>query len=262
MSNIACAEDRLFPTDILDEGEIDAQISIDYDTHSSKVLSNGDPGRATRTISSESIEVRYGLGSNWHVGINLPYLSKDTTHIDYDRPVVHYTNTGREGAQNPQFWAKYGFIHDRESPWSLSGELLISPDIRSNTATIYEGHLSAGWKADDALRYYGEFTSTYNDKSNDIVTSHIGLGAYKGINEYLTLVPHGGYTRFSSTKSFSSQYQYDAGIAAHIQCSNNTYLIPDLVFYANSSGDSKTVSYHRDFSGIGKSIRISLYHIF
>jgi|GEM_PF-2583995 len=256
------AEDRLFPTSILNKGEVDIELSVTHSTIDTKISSNGNTGTYSYRATRESAAIRYGIGGYWHVGASLPYLSDYSAKFDYNNPPAHYENNRLEGSQNPNLWVKYGFINDKAKPLSLSGEILVSPNTTGKTSSAYVGVVSAGWKSDESLKFYAIYSGVVRNDSNSADSNGIAIGAYKSINSSVTLIPHASYTRYQSTDSFSSDSNHSLGLSAHIQVANNTYLNPDITFFRNSSAHTNAGTLYYDSSDTGKSIGISIYHLF
>jgi hypothetical protein len=257
---LAHADSRLFPTDILNQGEVDTQVSINHQRNSSDINSLADTGTQSQRLTAESVQGRYGLGGNWQVGASLNYQTEDTAHTDYSSPPAHFVQTSSDRWRNPAFWATYGLINDKTNPFSLNGELLVSPDVTS-TPTSYVARLSSGWRDSDTLRLYATYSAKFVIGSNNADSNSIAIGAYQDISDSVTLIPHASYTRFNATSTFSSQTQYGAGLSADIQIFKGTYLIPDVSFYKNSSRNTKDGLFHADGAS-GTSINLALYHLY
>ncbi|MBS4099288.1 MAG: hypothetical protein KGZ83_20955 [Sulfuricella sp.] len=254
------AENRLFPTDILSPGEMDCIASISRDTHSANLNFKGNAGKTSLDLTKQTGQVRYGLGSNWHIGASLDYRSQAVVRTDYRNPAAHYVDTGSEGWQNPSLWVKYGFIHDSTSPVSLSGALRVTPNATGNSST-YQGDLTLGWRNSDTLRLYGAFSAMAAAASNQADTVGISVGLHKDISDNVTLAPRAAYFRHGGTSSFSALTQYGVGLSVQVRVDRNTYLLPNMALYRNSSAISQG-GLHEDATRNGKAVRLSLYHLF
>jgi len=257
----AYADDRLFPTAILGKGEVDMYMSIGHASHSQDINFNGNPGRSSFSQTSEDFQIRYGLGSDWHVGMGLSYDSRHVVNQDFSSPSGHVSSRRGEGEQNPVIWASYGIIHDGASPLSLSAQIMVSPDTTGDAKTSYSGRLTTGWKSDDTLKYYGQLAANFRDDFG-FGGYDIGVGAYKRLSEVLTLVPHVHFSRHESTNIWSSWDQYGVGLSAHVRLSRGSYLIPELGFYMNGDQNTNDQLLHVDQSRNGKSFRLGFYHLF
>lgn len=255
------AENKLFPTDILEENQLDAQVGVSHQNASRYVTSNGNVGSQHQDSTTEDIGIRYGLGGHWQVTADIPFDSENTTKTDYSKPVAHFVNTAYRGSQDPIFGVKYGLIDEPESAWSLSGRVAVSPNITNKYGTEYLATVAVGYKVSESLKYFAEINGGLIDR--EVNPDHIGvaLGAYKDIDENITLIPHVSLTEFQSTSTYSSYSQFDVGLASHIQIVKNTYLIPNATYYSNDSGDAKNGSFHASSSN-GRAFNIELYHLF
>lgn len=258
--SFADADNRLFPTDILNKGEVDARLSVGNDHHSENVIFHGNPGTQSSDLTRESIQVRYGLGANWHIGARLPYVSHGVSHTDFSNPPAHFSSEIRE---NPFFLATYGIVNDATNPFTLNGELLIHPNV-TGKITTYSGRLTTGWKSSDTLKLFASDTYTTTTRHNpELADSNtISFGAYKDISKRITLIPEAHYSFVQRTDKFSSFDQYGIGLSSNIQIFQNTYLVPEVGRYWNSSGNSVDGFFHRDAVTNGTVFYLALYHLF
>lgn len=261
-ASLAVADNRLFPSDILNQGEADTRLGWGQGSVSGDVSSNGVHGRQSTDITTEFAQIRYGLGYDWQVGLGLQYDSKNVTHTKFSNPPVRFTNNDSEGGQNPEIWASYGVVRGNDSPFTLSAQFMVSPDTTGNQGVAYTGRLLAGWRHSETLRFYGILSEVINRDGAVADSTSIDIGAYQDVSEKITLIPHLGYADFRSTNDFSSTSRFDIGLSSDIQICNNTYLIPDVSFLRYSSGHTKDDSFHRDSTSNGNTISLGLYHLF
>ena len=259
-SILASAENRLFPTDVLNQGELDVRFFLDHQTTSSAVNARGNPGNQSFNLSTQSVLVRYGLGANWHIGASQEYVSNRTAETNYRNPAARILDTSGQGAQNPTLWTTYGFFNDKINPLSLTGEIQLRPKT-TEQAGSYTGQISTGWKSSDSLKLYGRYSTTVTNDAQIAQSNNFSFGAYKEITDRITLIPQLRYSRFNATNTFSSTTQYGIGLSSNIEVSQNTYLTPSVSRYRNSSGNSNDGTFHRD-SAAGSNLSLSLYHLF
>jgi len=258
----AYGEDRLFPTDILNKGEVDIHLTLDRDTHSSDIDFKGNSGRSSVKSTTEDLQIRYGLGSNWHIGLAVPYASQSVIDTDYNSPSSHNSNTSNKGAQNPVIWATYGILNDKTSALSLNAEVLVRPDTTGNVKTSYTGRLTSGWKVNDALRLYARVSAETFDDNSVPNAYNVVAGGYVTLSESLTLIPHASYVQFTSANSYSAYDQTDVGLSANIRIVPNFYLIPSYTAYRNGASHSDNGFFHRDATNNGKAISLGAYYLF
>lgn len=290
----AHAESRLFPTDILASGEIDARFAAFHDTHSDSISARGNPGRSSVEIDAEVAQVRYGMGANWQIGLTLPYYSTAEVKTEYDRlptvpgstPRIHrvvraeprtdqprvsragdakppaHIDTSAEGGQNPILSATYGLVTDKASPFSLSGELAVSPNTTGRVDAIYSGRLLAGWKTSGPLWLYGGLTATSSPDVAIPASQRISLGAFLGLSKSVVIVPQAAYTRFQATDALSSLDQIGFSLSANILLTPDTRLIPSIGFYRNGKMSSKDGVFQREATDNGRVLQLGIYQFF
>lgn len=260
-ASVSHAENRLFPTDILKQGEFDANASVEFQAISYDVRFAGIPGSSSMNLSRESVGARYGLGANWHAGASIAYDSRNVVRTDYSAPPAHFVDRDSEGTRNPYLWATYGFINDKTDPFSLSGQLFVAPNT-THTPSTFGGQLATGWTSSKTLRFFATYGREIANDSGVADKDSISIGAYKDIASGITLIPSASYTRFGSTDTFSSVKQLTVSLSANVQISGNTYLIPKIANFRNSSGQSKDGLFQMDSTGNGTAVSLSLYHLF
>lgn len=259
-SILASAENRLFPTDVLNQGELDSRLLLDHQMIPSAVSSKGNPGNQSLNLTTQSVLIRYGLGANWHLGASLDNVSNRTVETNYLNPASRIVNTSGRGTQNPTLLATYGFVNDKSNPLSLTGEIQLRPKT-TEQAGSYTGQISTGWKSSDSLKLYGRYSTTVTNDAQIAQSNNFSFGAYKEITDRITLIPQLRYSRFNATNTFSSTTQYGIGLSSNIEVSQNTYLTPSVSRYRNSSGNSNDGTFHRD-SAAGSNLSLSFYHLF
>lgn len=254
-------ENRLSPVGILQPGEIDFRATLSHDTRAFNFNSYGREGRHSLDLTEESVQVRYGLDSNWHIGVFLPYVSRTIWRNDYSDPPEHFTHKRGGTGQNPVLLATHGFINGGETPLYLNGEIRASVKT-TDLPAYYTARLIAGWKENSALDLYGTLSMTTHTDSQAPNSNSFTLGAYRRISENVTLVPHAGLIRINSTSTYSSYTQQDMGLSADLRIFRNTYLIPQVTFYRNSGSHSKDDGYQEDSTANGRHVALSFYQLF
>lgn len=258
----AQAENKLFPTDILDQGGVDVNFSAAHNTESRSITSNGSTGKASFSTDSESAAIRYGLVKDLHVGLGLNYLSRSSTTTDYVSPQQHYNTTVSNQTQNPSLWARYGFINQKDNPLSVSGSLLVLPNTTGRQAAIYQGALTVGWVANKNLRLFGDiFASASSDPAIANATG-VTVGAYQKITERVTLIPVIGFSQYQSSSTWSSTSQQNYGLTAQVEVLKTTYVSAGATFRHNAAYSRANGSLQMDPTSDGLLLQASLYHLF
>ncbi len=255
---LAYADNRIFPTDILNQWEVDAGASASYQTLSTDFRISNSSATETRKITTENVGVRLGLGAGWQIGASLHYVSRDAIHTKWKSSGNSY-DYKNSYSQNPQFWAAYGIVNDKDNPFSLVGEFMVSPKT-TDFAHSYGAKLSAGWESSETLKLYSIYSISRNNDTN--TTNRIEIGAYKDISDGVTLIPSVEYSAFRATNYFHSAGQYGISLSANVQLAKNTYLIPTIVNYGNTPVKTKDDFFHADSMHNGMLISLGIYHLF
>lgn len=253
----AHAESRLFPTDILKQGEIDTSADVRHQTYSYN-FSGNRPGIHSTESTSESLQARYGLGANWHIGAALNYASQAVARSDYSS--AHYVSN-TEGARNPTFWATYGIINAPNTAFSLNAELLVTPKT-TNYSSSYATRIIAGWKSSETLKLYGSYEIREQKNAMGHDSNGIGVGAYQEIANGITLIPFAGYARYNASNTYSSYTQFQLGLSANIELARNTYITPSISNFGQSAINSNDGLIHQDSTANGLNLKLGLYHLF
>lgn len=256
----AHAENKLFPTDILDKGQADASASIQYEKLSTGLNFSGIKGKQSETYTGESIGARYGLGQNWQIGAGTSYVSRDdikTKWSDGER----FTNNDGEGKNNPYLSVSYGIVNESTTPLSLAAGVAVSPNTTGTTSS-YSARLAAGWKKSETLKFYSTIGTVMYDSHNYMDNFSIQIGAYKDLSNGITIIPYAAYRRLNGSDRVDSVNGYIIGLAAHIQLRKNTYLTSGVANYGYSSTDRKDIPLHFDSTNDGLLINLGLYHLF
>lgn len=264
--SVSHAENRLFPTDILQQGEWDVSASVQAESYSydirASIFPGGWSGKRSRDSTEESARIRYGLGGDFHIGAQVDYASRWVSRSDYVAPPAHFVNRSQEGRQNPSFWIKHGFVNDPASRLSLSGELRVSPNTTGKRSSSFLAQMLAGWKVDDALRLYGTLSGRIYNDFETADSRSMNIGAYIRVSNSITLIPQIGNTRWMSTDAMSSIRQNHAGLTLQARLMRNTYLLPQVGIFRNSSAHSKDGVFRQDSANNGRSVGLTLYHLF
>jgi len=260
--SFAHADGGVFPTDVLPRGKWDISASASTDSNSYDVRFAGIPGKRTFDMTSESLQLRYGLGSDFHVGAQLNHASRWVTRTDFAAPSAHFVNRSGEGSRNPGFWLKYGLLNDAAKPFSLSGEIQISPNTSGKQSSSVLGLLSAGWQAHEKVRLYGTLSSRAYDDSVDADTHSINVKAYLQFSDRVTFIPQIGHVRAHSTSVMTSYSQNYVGLALQARLLRDTYLIPGVTLYRNTSAHSKDGMFYADGAHDGRAVHLTLLQAF
>lgn len=257
----AQAEHRLFPTDILGEGEADIQLGVARSHNSNSFrFARGASGVWKRDQTSDDLSLRYGLGENWRLGVVFRDNPVSNGHANYDNG-PSYLDTSNQGQQNPSLWAGYAFVKDGDSPFSLSGELAVRVNTTGKGSGSETASLTGGWDFGDGLKGYATYSEWFPHDHKAPRGHTIAAGAFKTVTDKVTLIPGIHYSRYEGSDQETATQQYGAGLAALVQIEHSTYLRPSVSVYRNTPhGTNDGVSHWGDIHG--RTLAVSLYHLF
>jgi hypothetical protein len=265
LATSAQAENKLFPTDVLDKGQIDANVSIGADqaTQDFLFISYGQRGSSKSNGQNLGLSARYGLGANWHFGAALSYAKIDAK-TRYDG----YTETNEEktsGWQGGGVWAKYGFLDGKTSPLSLSTEVGVTSSTDKNLSyqSFNTAHvqLTGGWDFGHGMKGYSLLNLTVPSRALYNKYESLAVGGWFPISDVITLNPQLGFTHHQASTYTPSFTSTGLGLSAMIRLAGNTYLTPEVSVSKGSGYDTKDGVVHRDSTQI-TSVSIGLYHLY
>jgi len=166
----ALAENKLFPTDVLNQGQIDAAVTLSGSKSADDFvyIPSSQPGTSKNYTRQLSAGMRYGVNASLTVGGTVTGADERTTS-SYNNLPVRYDDTA-SGIHSESIYAKYAFLGGKNAPMTLSGEI---------TATTYSSHniggdgyntatvqLFAGWDCGQGIRSYATLHFTAPDRGN------------------------------------------------------------------------------------------------
>lgn len=257
----ALAQQGLFPTAILDQGEIDATLGLLH-AHATNSLQLASGAHADQTLDQTiaKAEVRYGLGAHWHVGLALRNDPTYEARTSYDNgPSLLSSNN--EGQQNPVIWAKYGFIDDRNSPYSLSGELKIAPATTGKYTAYEEGRLIGGRRFGNGLQGYLAYTAHVPHDPKYSHSHTISGSAFKTVTDTITVVPELYYKSIAANDIAAGTHQYGAELSVQVKIEPTTYVRPGIGVFRVASTE-RTDGLARWGAIRGSFLSVTLYRLF
>ena len=254
------AENKLFPTDILEKEQVDISASAQYENYSYGLNFSGAKGNESSTFTDEKIEIRYGLGANWYIKASTSYTSRGDIKTKW-KTGEQVINNDYEGKNNPYFSATYGIINDTQNPFSLSISASVSPKT-TDTPSSYLATLSGGWKKSETLKLYSTITTTiFNDRDHADKVD-LRVGAFQEVSSNVTIKPYVEYGWYNSTSWGGSSSYYIIGIGSQFQMQKNTYLTAAIANYGVSSLTLKDAPQRVDSTNNGLMLSFGLYHLF
>ena len=268
----AQAENYLFSTDVLPEGDIDVQAQfsfLEYDQDEDATIF-GLPLRATgkNEITNTNIRVRYGIGSNWHIGATLPHTNSESHYTTRSGSafIIGGDKTRSTYTGNALLFAKYQFNLPEASPYTLSAGVSLAANTANNGYTGLETFLSAGYLLNNKARAYADLSTTFYDLATAANNEKLGIGVFYQFDPNLIFVPkyklmHIHKVHAGGLTLATSRYVQSMGLEAQIRLATKIYLIPYFGFeYIGGSKNDFGMKTHD--SDDGKNVSISLYHLF
>jgi hypothetical protein len=271
-TTFAQADNYLFPTDVLPKGNLDVQAQFSYLEYDQDVDADiaGLPLRATikTEVTGKSIRVRYGVGSNWHIGAILPYTDVESyaTTRSGSAFIIDGSKSRSTNTSNALLFAKHQFDLPELSPYTLAATAILLANTANNGYTGVETSVSAGYLLNDKARAYADLSATFYDIDSVANNEELNIGLFYKFDPNLTFVPqyklkHIHKLDAQGVTFLKDRYIQSIGIEAQIPLTPKTYLLPyfGLEFFGESKND---FGIKTQDSNEGKRLAISLYHLF
>ncbi|TAK87085.1 MAG: hypothetical protein EPO09_19020 [Aquabacterium sp.] len=261
----AQAENKLFPTDVLNQGQLDASATLSGSKSTDDFVYNpsSQPGTSKNYTSQLSAGMRYGVNASLTVGGTVSGVDERATTI-YNNVPVRYDDTA-SGIHSESIFAKYAFIGGKNAPMTLSGEI---------TATTYSSHniggdgynaatvqLFAGWDCGQGVRSYATLHFTAPDRGNHTKSEGVTVGSWISVSDNATIIPSLSLSHSQETTTTPATSSYTLGLAGLVAVDTNTYLRPAASIGKQTSHDSLNGNFHYDGSKT-ESASLELYHLF
>jgi hypothetical protein len=261
----AQAENKLFPTDVLNQGQADAAVTLSGSKNSNDYvyLPDGQPGTTRGYTSQLSAFMRYGVNASLTIGGTVTGMDDRSTSKYDNFPARH--DFAASGLHSEALYAKYAFIGGNKAPMTLSGEI---------TAVTYTNHniggegynavvaqLFAGWDCGPGVRSYATLSFTAPDRGNHSKSESVAIGSWISVSDTATLIPSFSLSHAQETTMAAATSGYTFGLAGLFAVDTNTYLRPSASIGKQSSHDSLNGDFHYDGAKT-ESASIELYHLF
>ena len=214
----AKAADRLFPTDVLQNGEIDA--SLDF-THSTirLPLSGYSVGSEEFTADAEVLQLRAGTGDDLQFGASVPYYSQ----YRIEAVPNYFLIADDKGFRDLDVWATYRFLAD--PAFSLATELRWDTDSARYGDDGVELAVTAGSDL-GAVQGYGELRYAYRRNDDVANTASAKAGLFIPVTASLRMAPELFYAHDQSTPDFGSSWSCGLNLVAHLQIAHSVFVSP------------------------------------
>jgi len=262
----AYAENKLFPTDVLNNGQFDATVDVNTEkTTQNYVFTPAEATAKYRNYTSQlSAAVRYGVNANFTIGVNTNVDRIKTIYTYNDYPARYDYDAA--GVHSNAIFARYAFVgNEKNAPFSLTGQLraLSYTDHNPNG----EGYNSlvtqiiAGWDCGQGIRSYADLHITTPDKASHEKSIALVAGSWIPVSAAVTLDPYIELIHWSATSNIASVNGYSVGLAAYVDVGSNTYVVPSASY--SKGTDYNTLNGLFDFRGAKtESAEVQLYHLF
>lgn len=262
------AQSYLFPTDVLEVGKIDTRVGVGQSNYEADFSDSIFQGAIRSNIVREIIQARYGIAPNWHVGVALTHDSSAREKFEDLRingsPLQGGTNHLNKN-HNLELFAKYQWIADKSSPYSLASGFLIAPSTTNLGMTYALVNVAGGYQLNTSVRAYAAYEGRFTDRA-EYSNSHAAfLGLHYRLNDALTIAPELAYRNYESTERHGvtlvgSRSELAAGLSLLWQVLPNTYVIPSVAL-AHVGSYQRGILRVEDTSD-ANTYAISLYHLF
>jgi hypothetical protein len=269
MAGSARAEHKLLITDVLEQGEVEAEAAYQY-TYSNNNFTVKPPfsrqGEAVHRSNSTALSLDAGLGHDLQLGISIPYFFSDRVHFAYSAPIVTARDTRTEGWGDFTLSAKYRLLGGSDKPFTLVTGLNVkldtaNADKEGSGTTNYAPYLAASTTAlGGKLRPYATYRAIVrNHEAGD--THILATGAEYGLYKRLSLVPSFNVNFHTGTATLEGYESYSVGMSSYVQMIGNFYLIPSVSYVFSSS--TRTKDKTQDLTGLeGYCVSLGLYYLF
>ena len=264
----AHAENKLFPTDVLNRGQFD--IVADQGVSELKLDTQARffPETTTDTLhgSGSSVAARVGVGAQTHVGASLNYAVA-RSHVQYAYPGLDIpdSHAKAKGFQGWSLWVKHGFLTSASSPLSLAAGLQV--DLETDRNLGAEAHntasasVTAGWDFGSGVKGFAELTQHMAEHGKYDQRTEITAGTWVPVGRSVTLAPSVNFTRAASQGDVPSFNQYGLALQGLLQVTNDTY-VRSTLSVSRAEGFDTTDGWVHVGTATGKSLSIGLYHLF
>jgi hypothetical protein len=236
-SSPAFVEHKLFPTDVLDTRQFEAEADFAYAYRSYNYTVNYLPAPVRGTTIHETFASSYSLGVGLGYGIqlnaSLPYYFENETKSNNpanSRPLY----LDHRGVGDFVTGLKYSLYSGKQTPITVVTGL----DVKFQTAdsnkagtgtTDVRPYLIGSYDINRKTRTYAEYSATL--RNNGAADAHtLSAGVQYEINPIVTVTPHLHASFQTSTDIFTANESYGIGVSSYLQVFRNLYLIPSVAY--------------------------------
>jgi hypothetical protein len=264
ISPIAEAENKLFITDVLDPGQMEAQGTLRF-TRSSNVsftASSGLTGSGYRRTSRATVSLGRGISDGFQLDAAIPYVFTDD-QIDTFSGIT--TTRDRSGIGDLDLGLKYRIAGAERGPSVVSARLDIKPETADSKkagtgATNISPQLAASLRIGDSLRPYGVYQATFRNHGQ-ADTHTLTVGVEKTFSETVVVTVETEVSINTASDINASYNRYGIALSSYVQIERNLYLIPALGF--SWFGEQRAISgLSRVDSQTVSAVSLGIYYLF
>lgn len=232
ISTAQAGSDPLSPTGILGKDQADTRVTLMRLSESNDVVTEGKRGSAKLEVTLASMDVQYGLGSNWLVGFRTVY-AHDKRSVDYGDSRIGPDVDSR--MLNPLFWASYAVIPESTQAFALKTTFEVSPNTANSYPTSYTAGLTGSYTTSPQNKLFTTVSLSHTPNRLASDSYSVQTGTYWRTCDNLTLIPNIAYIASNATPTWSKDHQLSMGLAGQFKVSSRTYLTPQIAKYRNSA---------------------------
>ncbi len=259
LSPIAKAENKLFITDVLGPGQMEAQGTL-RSTRSSNVSFTS--GSGYRRTSRATVSLGRGLSDGFQLDAAIPYVLVD----DEINTINGVTSTrDQSGIGDLDIGLKYRIAGAERVPFVVSARLDIKPETADSNkagtgATNISPQLAASFRVGDSLRPYGAYIATLRNHGR-ADTHTLIVGVEKTFSEIVVATLDTSASINTASDTEASYDTHAIALSSYLQVGRNLYLIPALSF--TWIGEQRTISgSSRVDSQTVRAASLGIYYLF
>ena len=259
LSPVAKAENKLFITDVLDPGQMEAQGTLRFTRSSNVSFTSGSGYRRT---SRATVSLGRGLGDGFQLDATIPYV-----FVDDEINTVNGVTTTRDqsGIGDLDIGLKYRIAGAEKGPYAISARLDIKPETANSNragtgATNISPQLAASLRISDNLRPYGIYQATFRNHGQ-ADTHALTIGVERTFSETVIATLETTASMNTASDTRASYDTYAIALSSYLQVGRNLYLIPALSF--SWIGEQRTISgSSRVDSQTVRAASLGIYYLF
>ena len=238
-ANLAHADYRLLPTDVLEAKQVEAAVLFAYKQGTGNFDYGSGAGSQSWDTFFSACSFGVGLGSGFQINASIPYVftDKSRTYYDYNTSYIFRNSDGSGGFEDFSLSGKYLILDEKNNPFAMAAGLGVKFNTTKATgpfsggdSTDFKPLLTASKKVGPNFTPFISY-SAYIRSNSDYQNSHcLLIGSEFKIHQNASLVPEFGVRFYGESEKWSSNREYFLSLSSSIQAFRNFYLIPSVSF--------------------------------